>query len=158
MDQWLPEELLINITRENNLSETAFAVKEGEKYHLRWFTPGGEIDLCGHATLATAYVITEFIEPQLSWVDFDTLSDVLTVTKKEDSFAMDFPAYELKQVPVTEQMIEAIGAIPLEAWMGRDLLCIMDSEETIVKLTPDQEKVKALEGLLLQVSAEGKMN
>lgn len=82
MDQWLPEELLINITRENNLSETAFAVKEGEKYHLRWFTPGGEIDLCGHATLATAYVITEFIEPQLSWVDFDTLSGVLTVTKR----------------------------------------------------------------------------
>jgi len=62
MDNWLSDEIMMKITRENNLSETAFAVKEGEDYRLRWFTPGGEIDLCGHATLATAYVITKFIE------------------------------------------------------------------------------------------------
>lgn len=156
MDAWLPEELLMNITRENNLSETAFAVKEGERYHLRWFTPGGEIDLCGHATLATAYVITKFVEPQLAQVAFDTLSGVLTVVKKDNLFEMDFPAYDLKQVPVTDAMIEAMGATPLEAWMGRDLLCIMDSEETVRKLTPDQEKVEALDGLLLQVTTKGK--
>ena len=68
LEQWPPEELMMNITRENNFSETAFTVKEGDKWHLRWFTPGGEIDLCGHATLGTAYVLYRFIEDRKSVV------------------------------------------------------------------------------------------
>lgn len=155
MEEWLPDELIMNITRENNLSETAFAVKEKDRYKLRWFTPGGEIDLCGHATLATAYVITRFIEPEVTEVKFETLSGTLTVTRKEDLFEMDFPAYELKPVEVTEEMIEAIGVKPLEAYMGRDLLCVMDSEKTVKRLNPDQAKLMTLEGLLLQVTARG---
>ncbi|NCB91376.1 MAG: PhzF family phenazine biosynthesis protein [Clostridia bacterium] len=155
MEEWLPDEQIMNITRENNLSETAFAVKENDVYKLRWFTPGGEIDLCGHATLATAYVITRFIEPEVTEVKFDTLSGTLTVTRKEDLFEMDFPAYELKSVEVTEEMIEAIGAKPSEAYMGRDLLCVMDSEETVRQLNPDQTKLMTLDGLLLQVTARG---
>ena len=115
MDAWLPDEHLMKITRENNLSETAFAVKAGDSYRLRWFTPGGEIDLCGHATLATAYVITRFVEPGRKQVAFETLSGTLTVTKKGDLLEMDFPAYNLKPVPVTQAMIEAIGAEPREA-------------------------------------------
>ena len=94
MNEWLTEELMMAITKENNLSETAFAVKEGLDYKLRWFTPGGEINLCGHATLATAYVITEFVEPELAKINFHTLSGILTVEKKDDLFIMDFPAYE----------------------------------------------------------------
>ena len=155
MDTWLPDEHLMKITRENNLSETAFAVKEGNSYRLRWFTPGGEIDLCGHATLATAYVITRFVEPDRKQVAFETLSGTLTVTKKEDLFEMDFPAYNLKPVPVTQAMIEAIGAEPREAYMGRDLLCVMDSEDTVRNMKPEQSKVLALDGLLLQVTAKG---
>ncbi len=155
MDTWLPDEHLMKITRENNLSETAFAVKEGDSYRLRWFTPGGEIDLCGHATLATAYVITRFVEPERKQVAFETLSGTLTVTKKEDLFEMDFPAYKLKPVPVTQAMIEAIGAEPREAYMGRDLLCVMDSEDTVRNMKPEQSKVLALDGLLLQVTAKG---
>lgn len=155
MEQWIPDELIMNITRENNLSETAFAVQEKDIYKLCWFTPGGEIDLCGHATLATAYVITRFIEPEVTEVKFETLSGTLTVTKKGELFEMDFPAYELKPVEVTEEMIEAIGAKPLEAYMGRDLLCVMDSEETVRQLNPDQAKVMTLDGLLLQVTARG---
>lgn len=77
MDAWLPEDTMMAITRENNLSETAFAVKEGDKYHLRWFTPGGEIDLCGHATLATACAIMTYIRPELTEVTFTTLSGTL---------------------------------------------------------------------------------
>lgn len=84
MDKWLSDELMMKITVENNLSETAFCVKEGRNYHLRWFTPGGEIDLCGHATLATAYVILHFVEPELTQVRFDTLSGELIVTKNGD--------------------------------------------------------------------------
>lgn len=155
MDRWLSESTLMNITRENNLSETAFAVKEGEKYRLRWFTPGGEIDLCGHATLAAAYVIIGFFEPMLTQVEFDTLSGVLTVTKKGDLFEMDFPVYELTRIPVTQAMTEAIGKAPTEAYMGRDLLCVFDDADTVQDLVPNQSKVKELDGLLLHVTAQG---
>jgi PhzF family phenazine biosynthesis protein len=155
LEKWIPEELMMKITIENNLSETAFAVKEDAHYHLRWFTPGGEIDLCGHATLACAFVLLSFYEKDKTSVAFETLSGTLTVEKKDDLFEMDFPAYELKSIPVTEQIIDAVGAIPKEAYMGRDLLCVFDSPETVKNLTPDQEKVKALDGLLLQATAKG---
>lgn len=155
MDEWLSDELMMDITKENNLSETAFAVKEGADYKLRWFTPGGEINLCGHATLATAYVITQFIEPQSTKVNFHTLSGMLTVEKKGDLFVMDFPAYELKSVAVTDEMTEALGVKPLEAYIGRDLLCILDSEESVKDIKLNLDKVKKLDGLLLHVTAMG---
>lgn len=156
LDQWLPEDMMMKITIENNLSETAFTVKEGDHYRLRWFTPGGEIDLCGHATLGTAFVITNFIEPDSTTITFETLSGTLTVTKKSDLFEMDFPAYDLKQISVTNEMVEAIGARPAEAYMGRDLLCIFDDEEDIKNMVPNMDKVKQLDGLLLNVTAPGK--
>lgn len=155
LEQWPSEELMKNITIENNLSETAFAVKEGDDYRLRWFTPGGEIDLCGHATLACAYVILRFYEQDTDKVVFRTLSGELTVKKLGDLYEMDFPSFELKPVPVTQQMIEAIGAVPSEAYMGRDLLCVFDDEKIVETLQPDQAKVGALDGLLLQVTAKG---
>lgn len=157
LDQWLPEELMINITCENNFSETAFAVKEKEteKYHLRWFTPGGEIDLCGHATLACAYVLLRFYIPDADQVTFSTLSGDLSVKRCGELLEMEFPAYDLKPVKVTEEMAEAIGAVPSEAYMGRDLLCVFDDPNVIRGLTPDMEKVKQLDGLLLQTTARG---
>ncbi len=79
LEQWVSEELMIDITRENNLSETAFAVKTGDRYYLRWFTPGGEIDLCGHATLACAFVLLNFYEKDAEQFIFDSLCCVLTV-------------------------------------------------------------------------------
>lgn len=156
MDHWIPEELMINITKENNFSETAFAVKEGKKYHLRWFTPGGEINLCGHATLACAYVLFRFYIPDENMVTFSTLSGDLIVSKNDDLLEMEFPAYPLEKVPVTEAIIDALGAVPAEAYMGRDLLCIFDDEETVRKLEPDMEKLLKLDGLLLHVTASGK--
>ena len=154
--EWLSDDLMMNITRENNLSETAFAVKERDRYKLRWFTPGGEIDLCGHATLAMAFVIMNYYDTHLEEVAFDTLSGVLTVKKKQDLYEMDFPAYELKPKEVTSAMEDAIGARPVEAYMGRDLLCIFESEDVVRGLSPDMEKLKALDGLLLQVTAKGR--
>ncbi len=156
MDKWLSDEIMMNITKENNISETAFAVKEGSDYRLRWFTPGGEIDLCGHATLATAYIITKFIEPEIAEVHFQTLSGLLVVVKKGDLLEMNFPSYELKKVDVTETMIEAMRVRPLEAYMGRDLLCVLESEEEVSNLNPNQEKVNTLDGLILHVTAQGK--
>lgn len=155
LERWPTDELMMKITCENNLSETAFAVGNNGTYHLRWFTPGGEIDLCGHATLAAAYVITRFYEPNCTTVRFETLSGTLTVEKKDDLFELDFPAYELKPVEITEEMSKVIGARPAEAYMGRDLLCVFDSEETIRNLKPDMDGLLTLDGLLLQVTAKG---
>lgn len=93
MDCWLSDELMMNITRENNLSETAFAVKtDNGKYHLRWVTPGGEIDLCGHATLATAFVLMNFYEEELEEVCFETLSGELIVKRKKTFMRWIFPS------------------------------------------------------------------
>ena len=156
LDSWLDEELMMKITVENNLSETAFCVKEGKNYHLRWFTPGGEIDLCGHATLATAYTLFRFYEPELTEVHFDTLSGELIVVRNGELLEMDFPAYELKPVDVTDAMTDTIGAKPVAAYMGRDLLCIMESEDEVRNCNPDMAKVMQLDGLLLHVSARGK--
>ena len=155
LDDWISEELMKNIAIENNLSETAFAVKEGKQYHLRWFTPEGEINLCGHATLACAFVILTQLEKDKDCVVFSTLSGELTVTRKGELFEMDFPAYELKPVSVTPEITDAIQAVPKEVWMGRDLLCILDGEDAVKSLVPDLDKIKKLDGLLLHVTAQG---
>lgn len=156
LDKWPSEELMMSITRENNFSETAFTVKEGEKYHLRWFTPGGEIDLCGHATLGTAYVLFRFYEQDAGTLVFTTLSGDLIVTKNGELLEMEFSAYDLKPVEVTDAMEEALGVRPSAAYIARDLLCVLDDETQVRALTPDQEKLKALPGLLQHVTARGK--
>ncbi len=156
LENWPADSLMMQITKENNFSETAFLVKEGDAYRLRWFTPGGEIDLCGHATLAASYVLFHFYEKEKETLSFDTRSGRLTVVKKGELMEMDFPAYDLQSVAVTKEMEDAIGAKVLEAYMGRDLLAILENEEAVRALTPDLAKVKALPGELLQVTAAGK--
>lgn len=156
LDKYPSDALMQKIAGENNLSETAFAVKEGEGYHLRWFTPGGEIDLCGHATLGTAYVLFRFFEKDASSITFQTMSGALTVLKKGNLLEMDFPAYELKQIPVTPAMEDAFGVAITEAWLGRDLLCVTENAEAIPTLTPNQAKLMELDGLLQHITAKGK--
>lgn len=141
-ETWLSDEMMMNITKENNFSETAFAVKEGDKHHLRWFTPGGEIDLCGHATLACAYVLFRFVMPDQERVVFTTMSGDLTVVKKGELLEMEFPSYDLKPVKVTDEMALALGARPKEAYMARDLLCVYDDENIVRNMKTDMEKVK----------------
>ena len=130
LSHWIPDALMQDIAMENRFSETAFVVKGGETYHLRWFTPGGEIDLCGHATLATAYVLLNHDEKEQSSVTFTTLSGKLFVRRTGDKYEMEFPAYELRQLPVTDEMAAAFGERPQEAWLGRDLLCVFAKGET----------------------------
>lgn len=156
LDHPLPDSLMQSIAIENNLSETAFTIKEGDHYRLRWFTPGGEIDLCGHATLGTAYVLLRFFEPEQTSVVFYTQSGPLTVVKTEDRYEMDMPAYALTQVPVTDAMEQAIGYRPLEAWMGRDLVCVMEDERQVTEAAPNQEKLAELDGLLQHITARGR--
>ncbi len=94
MDHWPSESFMMDLAMENNLSETAFIVKEGAGYHLRWFTPGSEVDLCGHATLASSFVILNFVEPGNKVVEFHTRSGKLTVKRNGDRYEMDFPTYD----------------------------------------------------------------
>ena len=155
MDSWPSEASMMKLAMENNLSETAFIVKEPEGYHLRWFTPGSEIELCGHATLASAFVILNFIEPESSSVSFNTMSGMLTVTRKGDLYEMDFPTYELKEIPVTDDMEKAFGVRPVKAVLGLDLICVFDNEEQVRNMQPDQGMLMKIEGRLQNATAAG---
>ncbi|MEY2193162.1 PhzF family phenazine biosynthesis protein [Neobacillus sp. BF23-41] len=156
MTDWIPDEIMQKIAIENNLSETAFALKEEKKYRLRWFTPGGEINLCGHATLATAYVIMNYIEKQVETVQFDTMSGVLTVNKLGELYEMDFPAVPSEELPITEQMIDALGVRPVETYLNRDLVFVLESEEAVKNANPDFSKLEKLpEGLGVCITAKG---
>ena len=155
MDKWPAEASMMKLAMENNLSETAFIVKEPEGYHLRWFTPGSEIELCGHATLASAFVILNFVEPESSSVSFNTMSGILTVTRKGDLYEMDFPTYELKEIPVTDDMEKAFGVRPVKAVLGLDLICVFDNEEQVRNMQPDQGMLMKIEGRLQNATAAG---
>ena len=155
LDKPLSDELMQKITTENNLSETAFALKDGDGYKLRWFTPGGEIDLCGHATLATAYTIFRFYDKEAQSLSFSTLSGILTVKRNGKLLEMDFPAYKLAPTAVTDEIVDALGVCPAAAFMGRDLLCVMESESDVRTAAPDQEKLLKLDGLLVHLTAKG---
>ncbi len=153
LDSWPPEELMQKIAMENNFAETAFVVPEGERWHLRWFTPEKEFDLCGHATLAAAYVLFRFYRPEAEELVFSTLSGPLTVRRKEGLLEMDFPAYTPVRVEVSDEMTAALGVRPREAWRARDLLCVLDREEDVVRLCPDLRAIEALGGEICIVTA-----
>ena len=155
MDEWPEETWMMQLAAENNLSETAFIVKEETGYHLRWFTPGTEVELCGHATLASAFVILNYYEQDANQVKFNTLSGVLTVIRKGNLYEMDFPTYELKEIPVTDAMEAAFGNRPIKAVLGIDLVCIFDREEIVRNMNPDQNLLMKLEGRIQNVTAKG---
>ncbi len=155
-DWWLSDETMQNMAIENNLSETAFAVKGADAYRLRWFTPGGEVELCGHATLATAYVITRFVEPDLRRVDFDTLSGRLTVEKEGDLLTMDFPAFDLKPITITPEIVKALGGVvPREAYFGSDILCVLETEAQVRQVVPDLALMQEMGGVCFHITARG---
>ncbi|MBE6117791.1 MAG: PhzF family phenazine biosynthesis protein [Erysipelotrichaceae bacterium] len=156
MDSWPSEASMMKLAMENNLSETAFIVKEEEGYHLRWFTPGTEVELCGHATLASSFVILNYYEPDSDVVRFNTLSGILTVTRKGKLYEMDFPTFALKEIPVTDDMENAFGVRPLKAVLGLDLICVFESEEQVRNMVPDQAKLLQIEGRIQNATAAGK--
>lgn len=154
LDKWIDDELMQNIAAENNFSETAFAVAEENGYHLRWFTPAGEMDFCGHATLGTAFVIFNYYHRKEDSLSFFTQVGKIVVNRINDVYEMDFPSYRLNPISVTDEMENAIGARPAEAYLDRDLLLILDSEKTVRNLNPNQEKMKLLDGLCVAVTAK----
>jgi len=157
LEKPLSTEMMQTIAAENNLSETAFVYKkEVGKYDLKWFTPTVEVDLCGHATLGTAFVVANYIDPEVREMEFSTLSGNLTVVKKGDLLEMDFPSWVPKEIEITAEMEEAIGVKPLAAYLTRDLILLLEDEKTVVELKPDMEKTAALrDGFLLMATAKG---
>jgi PhzF family phenazine biosynthesis protein len=156
MDSWPSEESMMKLAMENNLSETAFIVKEDTGYRLRWFTPGTEVELCGHATLASSYVILNYYDTDRDIVQFNTLSGVLTVRKNGDLYQMDFPTYELKEIPVTDAMEPAFGVRPIKAVLGLDLVCVFETEEQVRQMHPDQGLLIGIEGRIQNATAAGR--
>lgn len=155
MDEWISDGLMRNIAAENNLSETAFAVREGEGYRLRWFTPKGEIDFCGHATLAASFVIANFIETECKTIKYKTLSGEMSVEIKDSVFVMNFPRYKLNPVEVTDAMERSIGVKPVFAFLDRDLLMVLNSEDDVFGLMPDFSAMGELAGLCIAVTTKG---
>ena len=155
MDRWPKEEYMRNLAMENSLSETAFLVREEQGYHLRWFTPGTEVELCGHATLASGYVILNRIEPDREEVVFDTLSGKLAVRRNNDLYELDFPIGEANEIPVTDAMERAFGIRPETAVLGMDLVCVFRNEDAVRTMNPDLSLLQKLPGRIQNATAEG---
>jgi len=154
-DSWLADDLLQAIAAENNLSETAFVLIASQPFPLRWFTPKIEVDLCGHATLASAHVLLRHYFPAQSQVKFVTRSGELTVARMGSQLSMDFPARPGKRVPVSGEIIAALGTEPTEAYYARDLLTIFSTETEVAALKPNLELIAALDAFAVIASAKG---
>ncbi len=155
MESWPSEEFMMKLAAENNLSETAYIVKETGGYRLRWFTPGTEVEICGHATLAAAFVILNYYDKTLSEVRFNTLSGELIVRKNGDMMELDFPTYELKEIPVTDEMEKAFGVRPVKAMLGLDLICVFKDEKQVRNMVPNHELLSSIEGRIQNATAKG---
>lgn len=155
-DRELSAETMQKIAFENNLPETAFLVKRGEKYGLRWFTPLFEIDLCGHATLAAAFTVMNYIEPSLKEVCFDTASGELAVKRNGDLYEMLFPERIPEKIDVADEITESLGNVPKEVYSGRDLFSVFEDEEAVRKFVPNYEKLGKLDKWLgVCITAKG---
>jgi len=155
LKEWLDETVMQSIAAENNLAETAFFVKEGQSYGLRWFTPVFEIDLCGHATLASAFVVFNHLEPEAKKVDFETKSGRLSVRREGEMLSMDFPSRNPEPCSAPDELIEALGLRPEEVLRSRDYLAVLADEEQVRSLAPDISLLMEIDGLGVIATAPG---
>jgi PhzF family phenazine biosynthesis protein len=156
LDDLLPDEVLQAIAAENNLAETAFFIRSGNEYKLRWFTPTTEVDLCGHATLASAFVVFQFLEPESTAVVFDTCSGRLTVERRGDLLAMDFPSRPPELTTPCAALVEALGGRPKEIWASRDYMVVYETEDEVRALRPDFQRLAGADRFAVIVTAPSK--
>lgn len=156
LDAPMSDGVMQSIAAENNLAETAFLLKQDNDYRLRWFTPEQEFDLCGHATLASAFVLFRYVEPQADILKFATQSGALTVRRKGEQLEMDFPSRPAEPIPVLPCMEAAIGKKVAEAYLSRDMMLILDTEDDVKTMNPDLDLVSAIPDCInLIVTAPG---
>lgn len=156
LDEWPDDELMQQIAMENNLSETAFFVKQDYNYHLRWFTPATEVDLCGHATLASAHVLFEHLDYNESEIRFDSKSGILSVQKEDDKLRMNFPVSELNETLSPQLLNDAIGIPPKELYEDIDYLYVVESENLVRNMNPDIRELKKanVRGIIVTAPAD----
>ncbi len=157
LENWLPEYTMQNIAMENNLSETAFFVPLKKSFHIRWFTPVSEVNLCGHATLATAHVLFNHLGFNGQKIDFHSRSGILSVEKKDELIVLDFPASEIIQTVMKDYAGKIFGILPKQCFKGReDLMFLFRSEEEINILMPDIQLMKTVEtrGIIVTAPSE----
>ncbi len=152
----LSEALMQAIARENSLPETAFAVRAGGVWQLRWFTPQGEIAFCGPATMAAAFVLARLSSAAGKRLCFGSAAGPLVVSVRDALITLDAPAYALTEIPVTESMARAVGVWPRAAFLDRDLLLVLETETQVRELTPERHLLAALPGLCIAVTARGR--
>lgn len=156
LESWLPDEIMQQIAQENNLSETSYFVKEGEHFHIRWFTPAVEVALCGHATLASAHVIYEHLGFKESQIKFMSKSGELLVKKKDDFLEMNFPSQSLTETSIPSGFLDGFNIKPQEIKKaGEDFFLIFDSQAQIEDLEPNFALLKKIKSRGIICTAEG---
>jgi PhzF family phenazine biosynthesis protein len=158
LSEWLPDATMQAIAAENNLAETAFFVPQGDRYLLRWFTPTVEVELCGHATLASGYVVTHILTPDRRSVSFDTLkAGPLEVTRDGELLALDFPAWPPETKPADPRVLTALGALPVQSFVARGrTLAVYDNAEEVAALRPDFAAMRRVAGANAIATAPGR--
>ncbi|MCL2052681.1 MAG: PhzF family phenazine biosynthesis protein [Lachnospiraceae bacterium] len=137
LEKWLPDNILQSIASENNLSETAFLVKQNGYYDLRWFTPSIEVDLCGHATIASGFVLFEEKEKNASVIEFKTMSGIMSVTKENDLFYLNFPSRPVTVCPAYQTFEKAFDVKPVDVYKAVDFLVLLEDEQELKNINPD---------------------
>ncbi|WP_437815952.1 PhzF family phenazine biosynthesis protein [Sorangium sp. So ce1078] len=156
MDRFLDDSLLRNIAAENNLAETAFLVPDGERYRLRWFTPTTEVPLCGHATLASAAVVMERLEPGRTEVVFDSASGPLTVRRTQAGYVMNFPSRQFVATTPPPNLAEALGAVPVEVLTDAfNYIAVLKDAQAVRALSPDIAAIARMDRAGVVVTAPG---
>ena len=158
LTEWLADEMMLKIAAENNLSETAFFVKRNDDYEIRWFTPTVEINLCGHATLASSYVIFNCLNLEEREIKFySPRSGNLSVEKQGDVLVLDFPKYDLKETVILKDLVEAVGKMPKQVWetQGKMAMLLYETEDDIRNLEPDMSALSKLSYDEIIVTAKG---
>lgn len=156
LNKWLEDNIMQKIANENNLSETAFFVEENNKFHIRWFTPSNEVDMCGHATLASAYVIFEILNYKKNEIIFNSKSGILKVTKDNDKFKMNFPIQEIIKCNIPNNIIKAFETKPIECYKSMDYILIFENEEDIVNAKPNLELLKDIDARGIIITSKSK--
>jgi len=145
LERWLPDWVMQSVAGENNLSETAFFVPTEHGFSIRWFTPVAEVDLCGHATLAAAYVIFAFLSYKNKTIKFESKSGLLTVTEKDGLLAMDFPAQPATTCETPDEIIQAFNFAPVECLKAEDYIVVFHNEDEIRSIHPNFGVLKELD-------------
>ena len=155
LEDWLPAKTMQLIASENNLSETAFFSPSDNNYEIRWFTPNGEIELCGHATLASAYVLFNILNYKREQIEFNSLSGKLTVKKVNDLFRLDFPSQNPLKCKMPRLLSEGLGRESNNCYKNEDYLVVFETENEIANIKPDFNKLKMLDSRGVIITAPG---